>query len=662
MKFNKILLIFLILFSILNAKEEMININFKDLKIMDMIKITSKIIDKNILLTQKINGKVDFISNKPVSKKEMLSILIYVLEAKGYTLIDNKGILRVVRLGDVSKSNVPVVNQKDIDTYQMITEIFTVQNANVDYVSSKIRHLISKNAKLVTDKNSNSIVLTDFISNIKTVKKVIDIISKDSKKNTQIVHLQNIKGADIIADLKNIAKTIYNESILKEKVTILLNKDTNSIMFVGKKKNNDYLVQYLKNVDKQGSLVEKVVKVIYLKNAESKNVVKLLSGIVANKKYKNPNDKPYVSSDDESNSIILMGQKDELAYFIDLIKKLDVDRQQVYVQARIIEISENKTRDVGLKYGLTGSKQIGSGLASFTASLSEHSILPNIPAVSKLNNGGYVPNNILAMGISLNLLNQNGAAEIISEPSLLCINNKKSSIYIGQKFSVKTSSATKLDSTSTTKDTFSREDVGLKLAIKPRISNGGKVLLEILTKIEDVSKSSGTNGQPDTSKKELETSAIVNDGESVILGGYIKATKSNTEDKVPFFGDIPLLGSLFRNNREVNDKINLVIIITPYIIPKSKDLTYVRNKLAQLKLLEDKYTKDTILRLEKAKLKAKYDDLNRDKETNMLQKAKEDYKEDRKDFDDEMKAVKETEKEVDDMEENQRVLKDVFGI
>ena len=353
MRLNKIITVLIFSISLLFAKEQ-ININFKNLKISDLIKITSKIIDKNILLTQNINGKVDFISNKPVYKDDILNILIYTLEAKGYTVIENNDILRVVRLNDASKYNMPVLDNKESKTFQMVTEIFPIENTNVDYASSKIRHLISKSAKLVTDKESNSIVITDFPQNIATIKKVISIISKDSKKYIKIVKLKNIKASNVLGDLKSVAKTIYNEKITKEKVDILLNKDTNSIMFVGKKKNVDYLVKYLQNIDNDGSMIAKTVNVIYLKNAESKNVIKMLQGIIANKKYKDPNKKPYVSSDEESNSIILMGQKDELDYFKELISKLDVDRQQVYVKARIIEISEKRTRDVGIKYGLTG--------------------------------------------------------------------------------------------------------------------------------------------------------------------------------------------------------------------------------------------------------------------------------------------------------------------
>ncbi len=669
MKLNKIvfsILLSMVLSANLFAKKEVV-INFKNLEIQDFIKITSKILDKNILISSPIKGKVEFITNKKIYKEDLQNILLYVLQSKGYTLIENGNILRIIRLSDAAKNNVPVYNNSDkLSNLQMVTEIFNIDFLNVDYLSSKIRHLISKSAKLVTDKESNAIILTDFASNIQTVKTVIEMVAKDSKKDIQTVALKNIQAASILSDLKLVAKSIFNEKIVKEKVAILLNKNDNSIMFVGSKKNVDFLAKYLQDVDKNGSLVEKTVEVISLKNAEAKSVIKIITGIITQKTYKDKNNKPFASIDEESNSIILLGPKDELDYFRKLIMKLDIDRQQVYVQAKIIEISETKTKDVGVKYGLTGSREYSSGLASFSASLSENAIMPAIPLVSAA--GNVINRDVLAMGISLNLLNLNQAADIVSEPSLLCINNKKSSIYVGQTVSIKTASTVSKTTGSVSNDSFTREDIGLTLSVKPRISNGGKVLLEIMTKVEDVSKSSGANGQPDTSKKELETSAIVNDGESIILGGYIKNTNSETVDKIPFFGDIPLLGALFRNKREVHDKINLVVIITPYIVPKTKDLTYIRNKLAHLKLLEDKYTKDTILRLEKAKLQSKEEDLKREQEKIELDESRLElrgemleFSEDKKDYYDEKKKRKEKK-----LTENQRLhqerIRKMFGI
>ena len=192
----------------LNAVEdEKININFKDLKIMDLVKITSKIIDKNILITEDIKGNVDFVSNKPVNKDDLIKILGFVLENKGYSLVQSDEILRIVKLNDSSNSNVPVVNTNQADSlYWMVTEVFTVNDTDVDYIASKVRHLLSKDAKMVTNKDSNALVITDFKDNIETVKNVVSIMTSGANKDSVIVELKNIDASEAKKNLEAIAK------------------------------------------------------------------------------------------------------------------------------------------------------------------------------------------------------------------------------------------------------------------------------------------------------------------------------------------------------------------------------------------------------------------------------------------------------------------------
>lgn len=503
MKLNK--MIFGIFFSMIVsinifAKQEIV-INFKNLEIKNFIKITSKILNKNILISSDIKGKVKFVTNKKIYKEEILNILVYVLESKGFTIVENENLLRIIRLEDASK---------------------------------------------------------------------------------------------------------------------------------------------------------KVVEVIYLKNAKSKNVIKIINGIISHKIYKNKNDKLFASMDDDSNSIILMGQKDELPHIKELIKKLDIDRQQVYVKAQIIEISEKGTSNMGLKYGLDGLSSSGDSALTFAGNLGGPTIaLSDATSASvslpKISDG-------LILGASINLLKQNYALDLVSEPSLLCVNNKESSIYVGESRSIPTG----MTVGTTTTTNYKREDIGLTLKVKPQISNANKVTLEITSIMEDVTETDA-NGLPNTNKKEVKTTAIVSNGESVILGGLTKNKNESTVNKVPFFGDIPLLGALFRNKSELNDKINLVIIITPYIIPKSEDLTYIRNQLSELKLLEDKYIKETILRLEKLKLRVKKEDLVREQEMVAAEEDMLDFKEDKKDYYESKK-----EEETENLSESERFhrerVNEIFGI
>lgn len=606
---SSVLLVFVLSLS-LYAKDEKININFKDLKIMDLVKITSKIIDKNILVTDQIAGNVDFISNKPLDKDELIKILTYVLEDKGYTLVQSNEILRIVKLNDSAKSNVPVLTpgSSEEDYTSMVTSIFPVHNADADYIASKIRHLISKNGKLVTNKDSNTLVITDFAENISTVKEVVSIMTYGGKKDSLIVNLKNVVASDAKKNLDAIAKSKFNEKIETEKVAIVDNKDNNSLVLIGKKQNIDYLANYIKKIDNDGSLTKREVEVIPLKNVEAVNVIKIIDAIIGKKTYVDPNDKPLASIDEESNALVIMGPSDELDYVKDLINELDKDKPQVYVLAKIIEVSETKTKNVGLKYGLEGGVSGSSGLFSFASNLGGSSVVLGSTVSSVIE----MPDSLkkgLALGATINLLKQNQAIDVVSEPSILCINNKESSIYVGETRSFETGSTT---NESGTTSSYKREDIGLTLKVKPRISNKDKVTLEINTILEDAKEiTSESQTNPDTTKKEVKTSAIVSSGEAVIIGGLIKNKSDITKDDVPFFSEIPILGNLFKNNKRVNDKINLVIVVTPYIIPTAKDLTYIRNQLARLNSLENKYVKELEIRLEERKIANEKEELER---------------------------------------------------
>ena len=651
-----VFLVFILSFSI-NASEK-ININFKDLKIMDLVKITSKIIDKNILVTQNIKGNVDFISNKPLDKDELVKILIYVLESKGFTLVQSDDILRIVKLNEGFKNNAPIItpSNKDELYYQMATKVIPVHNANADFILSKVRHLVSKTGKIVSNKESNSLVLTDFKDNIDTVQKVVSLMTYGAKKSSIVVPLKNVKATEVKKNLDAIAKSVFNNKIETEKVTVVANKDNNSLVIIGKKQNIDYLKKYVKSVDKDDSLVKRVVEVIALKNVEAKNVIKIIDAIIGKKKYIDPNAKPLSSVDEESNSIVLMGPSNEIDYVKALLKELDKDKLQVYVEAKIIEVSENRSRNIGLKYGLSAAEANSGGIFSLGAALGGPvNALGNLTELINIEKPTLTSG--IALGATLNLLKNNQAIDVVSEPSILCINNKESSIYVGETRSFQTGTTT--NDTGTT-NSFKREDVGLTLKVKPRISNENKVTLELQTILEDAKELKTGQENPDTTKKEVKTSAIVTNGESVILGGLIKNKTDIIKDKVPFLGDIPVLGNLFKNNKRVKDKINLVIIVTPYIIPRSKDLSFIRKQLSQLSVLEDRYAKDLEIRLEEKKLDVEKEAFERNKKLKEIEEKREKFLKEKAEYEGESLSTTSV-SSIDKRSEHEKRVQEIMG-
>ncbi|MCT7550716.1 type II secretion system protein GspD [Aliarcobacter butzleri] len=440
---KKIFIVLLLVFYALNLySNDEININFKDIKVDDLIKITSKITKRNILVTQIINEKVDYIPTQKITKENLFDILETTLKEKGYFLVEENDVLKV---------------------------------------------------------------------------KKVEII-KEEEQFTEVIGLKNVDGV---------------------------------------------------------------------------NIIKILDDVV-NKKYINKPTKPFVSLDLESNSLVVMASKDELKQIKDLIQELDKEKAQVYVQAKIIEVNNELVNKIGISYGIINSSARSDGINAISSNLNggSNAIKEAVDTLGIRMNDLNIKSG-LALGASLNLLQQNGALDIVSEPSILAIDNKESSIYVGEKISVEISST--LTDGGLQRTNYEREDIGLTLKVKPRISSDTKLTLEINTLLEGIKSTSVSAGQnPDTLKKEIKTAAILNNGESVIIGGLIENKNETIEQKVPVLGDIPLFGELFKNDSKMNKKNNLVIIVTPYMIPKSKDITYIREQLSELKKLEDKYLQDSL--------------------------------------------------------------------
>lgn len=329
-----------------------------------------------------------------------------------------------------------------------------------------------------------------------------------------------------------------------------------------------------------------------LKNIEVENIVKILESIIERNSYEEGL-KPNISFIQETNSIVLTGQKDILEPFFELLKEIDKQKEQVYIQAKIIEVKNELVNKIGLSYGILKADSSSDGIMAISTSLNGGSKSLEDAAtllgidVKKLNLKSG-----LALGASLNLLKQQGALDIVSEPSILAINNKESFIYVGEKISMQTSSS--VTDGGTQRTNYEREDIGLTLKVKPRVSSNTKLTLEINTLLENLKVRSVGVSNPDTLKKEINTTAILSNGESVIIGGLIENKNEIVEEKVPVLGDVPIFGRLFRNESNLNKKNNLVIIVTPYIIQKNQDITYIRDKLTKLKELEERYLEESL--------------------------------------------------------------------
>lgn len=570
--------------------DPVVEINFSDLQIVDFVKMVSKISGKNIMINADISGKVDFITEKPVRKSQLYELLISVLDSKGFTIVDTKkGYLKVVPSAEAVKYNLPVGNNGDIP--QMMTKIIKLENIKAADAVNAVKHMLSKNGSALVSPESNSVILSDFGSNIQTIQKVLSAIDSDNSKRVKFFPLQHAKSQVVFDNILKIATGMFNQGIASQKVDVMKDDSTNSIIVVGSEENIAKLASYIEKMDKQEEYgTTQHTTVVNLKNAESDNVVKILNDIYAKKVYPKDAPRPLFSSDPALNSVVIVSTLDELPEIKKVLQSLDLERQQVYVKAKIVEISENKSSQVGLKYGLEGATAGTNGLYSLAANIGGSSVALSKSLLSMMSFDIPKIKEGLALGASISLLQTEGAANVLSEPSILCINNQESSIYVGKTESVVTQTTVGANTTDLTKNSYTRQDIGLTLKVRPRLSTDNKVTLSVETKLEDILPNS-VAGLPTTTKREVKTTAIVSNGETVIIGGLIKDNRSDSVNKVPLLGDVPVLGELFKYTDKGGDKINLVIVLTPYIVEKSTDLTALRAKLTELDKIQDEYVK-----------------------------------------------------------------------
>lgn len=297
-----------------------------------------------------------------------------------------------------------------------------------------------------------------------------------------------------------------------------------------------------------------------------------------------------IGADKTANALVVFANAADFGMVRDLVAKLDVPRRQVYVEAVILDLSVDKTRDLGVTWHQTGSV---AGNAAFASSASSALATVDAKSIAAAATGAGLTAGIVgqsfkifgqdvpSFAVILHALERSKDANIISRPHLLTMDNVKASLSVGQTIQFPTQSGSTLGTaTPTLVNTFTPRDVALKLELTPHLNDSPSIRLEINGEISDLSADAtlNTGGGPATNKRTVQTAVVVRDGESVVLGGLTKETDTEATEKVPFLGDIPLLGRLFQTKTKSRGKQDLLIVLTPYIIRGPEDLRRIQER------------------------------------------------------------------------------------
>jgi general secretion pathway protein D len=597
------------------SQQDGIKLNLRNMGVQEFVTLIGKITNKNILINGNLQGKINFIATKPIKKESLFSLANSILASKGYALVDHGDFMEVVKASEAAGMGLKVDNQVQGET--MKTVLFPLKNSNASVVRAKIRPLLHRNAKVISFKENNVLAVTAYPKTLKAIKKLIDSIESAGDKGSLIIKLQNANVKDVYTNALNMAKLLFPQTIPSEKVGIFKDASSNSVIIVGKKSNVERMARFVRQLDQKGESIDQKLYVIPLANSNVEDMEKILSKLVSQMNNMSPTaakggkkpQKAMVVGDKERNSLIVLATGEEYKNIIQVIRRIDVEKPQVYIKARVVEISTRKAQQIGAKYGFESGGITTRGLFSMASNLGAPSLMISQQLLSFITtqetkydqNGNPITDyknpfsfgnvdSLFALGVKLDLLQNNGAARVLSEPSVLCTNNQESELYVGETRSVLTSSSSGTNKDDVIRNNWSREDIGLTLKVKPRLSSNNKVALKVDAIVEDVVPGTSSDSpRPTTTKRKVTTNAIVKNGETVILGGLIKNSSGKSISKVPFLGDIPIIGRVFTDEGKVQNKVELVIYLTPYIVKRSEDLVKLRKFLNELEDVQRRY-------------------------------------------------------------------------
>lgn len=572
--------------------EQKWQVNFKDSDIQEVIKFVADVTGKTVVIDPRVKGRVKVISAEPLSEQALYDLFLSVLEVQGFTAIEVGDVVRILPRKDARTSAVPVTSESNLGSDAYITQVIQLYNVSAAKVLPVLRPLAPQHAHLAAYAPSNAIIISDTVANITRLRDVISRIDRAGVAETDIIALKHAQAEDMVKMLQTLQKTDEKDAPQNSKVVMVADKRSNSILVTGDDVRRSRVKELVDRLDvprqQSGN-----VRVIYLEYANAEQVAEVLSKVVSNiskldgEKGSTPQGGPgnaTVEADASTNSLLITADAATLESLIPVIDRLDIRRAQVLVEAIIVEVSGDLDRQLGVEWAafkdgeiasaslnsgalasIAGSIGNASGAAGAVGSLIGQSI--GFGNVETDADGNLSSDKLSFVGL-IRLLQSNSEANILSTPSILTTDNKTANISIGANVPFLTGSYTSSSGDATNPfQTIERRDVGINLSVTPQISEGDTVVLEIEQEVSSVS-SNAVAGAVDivTSERKISTEVIANDGETVILGGLIEDQVRQSQQKMPILGDIPILGTLFRNDSTSVDKTNLMIFLRASII------------------------------------------------------------------------------------------------
>ncbi len=590
-----------------------VTLNLKDADINALVESMSVLTGKNFIVDPRVKGKVTIISAKAMDEKELYEVFLAVLGVHGFAAIPGDNVTKIVPAAGAKQESVPTVELRSrVEADQIVTRIIQVQNVSAAQIVPILRPLIPPQGHLAAYTPTNVLIISDTAGNVERIAAIIARIDLASNEEVEIVALRHASATEIVRVLTALEQGKGRGDPAAATGTtprMVADERSNSILLSGDKATRlrlRALITHLDTpVDSGGN-----TQVIYLRYAKAKDLMTVLQGVSKSLSSETARNAPMpagqpgappggsssggsslvdIQADESTNALVITAPSDLIRSLRSVIAQLDVRRAQVLVEAVIAEISAEKTAELGVQWVAYGNSVIGfTNLGSGNASLANIVSLAaqvdagstTLPAADRVPQGLHMAVGDFSgdnqFGALISALAKDADTNVLSTPTVVTLDNEEAEIIVGQNVPFVTGNYTTSTGSSAASSvgnpfqTIQRDDVGIKLKVKPQINEGNAVKLEIAQEVSSVvpSANAATQG-PTTNKRSIKTKVLVEDGQVLVLGGLIDENLNENAQKVPFLGDIPLLGNLFRYRGTTKLKRNLMVFLHPVILRDS---------------------------------------------------------------------------------------------
>ena len=584
--------------NLIKAAEEMrasgrVQLNFKDVDIVKFLRFMSELLGENILVDPGINGTVSVVSPKSISLDEAREVMLSVLEMNDLSLEQMDGYSKVspAARGAAAAESVVKSDRSVAPGERVIVQVVPLSYVKAGFVVAPLKSAI-KDIQAAPVGNGSSVVLTGKASLLNRAVSIIRALdSPDSIRLTKVVPLSYANAKLTETQLNAMGK---DASSKMAGLTAVADERTGRVVIVGTAQNLKEAERVIKELDLPSRTEN--FHVYKLHNADAETVAEQLSQILATAAKLSPDQQGAVPSsvvpDLPTNSLIFTASQEQYNSLKSILEQLDTQPKQVMLRGLIAEVSLNKLNSAGIDWAAWGGDLVGDAVVAGNVQLGNtgvpgevqqlyQSLMTQEEVTYDMQGNAVTTTNTQGAGLMyayVRLLNRFDAINVLSMPRLLCTDNLESSLQVGQVIPQLTGSLTNQSNTNSVTNSYEYKDVGLILTVTPHIRSGNLVALEIEQRIEEL-QTTTNNATPITSKREVKTSVLVANGQTVVIGGLIREAEKELKNRVPFFSYIPLIGNIFKSTEKQREKVDLMIFLTPYIIETPEHASQVTSNI-----------------------------------------------------------------------------------